>query len=294
MQYHLPIAPPPCMAVTTEHVLIHSIVVASIALTVLVHPVTTNAVEEDGPFGQTETTLKKSVYKLFTSFTNTEYKYIMDIPKNHDIIVAVVDIYMSSNHESLGGQYWVNTDERDGTPEIDDDNNGYTDDIHGWDFRSETPYNSTLTSNHGNQVVGVIVGKPITETDSFGYKHHIRGVNPDVKIMRISQGIDPLSPEKEASAIRYAVDNGAKVINLSHYQSDSTNTLKDAIAYAKTKGVFVVVQGPDAGISSNNDMHQFADVFAVAKSEYKPGQGNGDIYQLTGIWHNNIDYKLPH
>jgi hypothetical protein len=140
----------------------------------------------------------------------------------------------------------------------------------------------------------VIVGKPITETDSFGYKHHIRGVNPDAKIMRISQGIDPLSPENEAEAIRYAVDNGARVINLSHYQSDSTNTLKDAIAYAKTKGVFVVVQGPDAGISSNNDMHQFADVFAVAKSEYKPGQSNSDIYQLTGVWHSNINYCLPH
>jgi hypothetical protein len=152
MQYHLPIAPPPRMAGTMEHALIHSIVVASIALTVLVHPVTTNAVAEDAPFGQAQTTLKKSVYKLFTSFTNTEYKYIMDIPENHDIVVAVVDIYMGSDHDSLSEKYWVNTAERDGTQDVDDDNNGYIDDIHGWNFDTDAPYDPALKSNHGNQV----------------------------------------------------------------------------------------------------------------------------------------------
>ena len=285
------------MAGPMERALIHSIVVASIALTSFVYPVTTNAVAEDAPFGQAQTTLKKSVYKLFTSFTNTEYKYIMDIPKNpdHDIVVAVVDIFMSSNHESLSGQYWVNTAERDGTQDVDDDNNTYMDDIHGWNFDTNAPYDPALKSNHGNQVVGVIAGKPITENDTLGYQHRIRGVNPDVKIMRISQGIDPLSPEKEASAIRYAVDNGAKVINLSHQiTDDQSNNIKNAITYAKSNGVYVVVEGPDSGVSNANYMHQFADVFSVAKSEYKPGQGSGDIYQLTGVWHSNIDYCLPH
>jgi hypothetical protein len=277
-----------------EHALIHSIVVASITLASLVYPATTNAGGEDAPFGQAQTTLKKSVYKLFPSFTNTEYKYIMDIPKNHDIIVAVVDLYMGSDHDSLSGQYWVNEAERDGTQGVDDDSNGYIDDIHGWDFHFDSAYNPALTTNHGNQVVGVIAGKPMVENDTLGYQHRIRGVNPDVKIMRISKFVDPLIPQNQAKAIRYAVANNAKVINLSHQVTDENDEIKTAIAYAKSNGVFVVVEGPDSGFSNANDMHQFADVFAVAKSEYKPGQGNGDIYQLTGIWHSNIDYCLPH
>ena len=145
---------------------------------------------------------------------NSDYKYIMDIPKKNEIIVAIIDDYMSSYHESLQGQYWVNTAEKNGVARVDDDGNGYVDDIHGWDFDGDQPYQIQFSSPHGNQVAGIIMGNPITETYSV-YEHRIRGVNPDVKVMRIYQGDTVLSAEKEAEAIRYAVDNGARVINLS-------------------------------------------------------------------------------
>ena len=122
---------------------------------------------------------------------------------------------MSSDHESLKNQYWVNTAELNGATGVDDDGNGFVDDINGWDFDANQPYQSQYSSPHGNQVAGIIMGNRIVESYS-GYQHHIRGVNTDVKVMRIYQGDTVLSANKEAEAIRYAVDNGAKVINLSH------------------------------------------------------------------------------
>ena len=219
---------------------------------------------------------------------------MMDIPKNNEIIVAVIDDHMSSYHESLQGQYWVNTAEKNGATGVDDDGNGYVDDIHGWDFDGNQPYQYQFGSPHGNQVAGIIMGKPITESNV--YEHRIRGVNTDVKVMRIYQGDTVLSADKEADAIRYAVDNGAKVINLSHGAFDNaSNDLLNAVTHAKTNGVFVVVAGPNSGSTSSLYIDYFDDVFAVARMNYIPGYGqdNGDVYRLTGVWHDKIDYCLP-
>ena len=274
--------------------MIYYFLIFLVTFTTAIVPATTDAVAEDRPFGQALTYLKRSLYKIFIAVANSEYKYVMDIPKNNEVIVAVIDDHMSSDHESLQGQYWVNTKEQNGATGVDDDGNGYIDDIHGWDFDGDQPYKIQFSSPHGNQVAGIIMGNPITETYS-GYEHRIRGVNPDVKVMRIYQGDTVLNATKAAAAIRYAVDNGAKVINLSHAQYDSGNTLKDAIAYAKTNGVFIVIGGPNTGMSSNTDMDTFDDVFAVARMNYTPGYGqdNSDIYHLTGVWHEKIDYCLP-
>ena len=219
---------------------------------------------------------------------------MMDIPKNNEIIVAVIDDYMSSDHESLKDQYWVNTAEQNGATGVDDDGNGYIDDIHGWDFDGDQPYQIQFSSPHGNQVAGIIMGNPITETYSV-YEHRIRGVNPDVKVMRIYQGDTVLSAEKEAEAIRYAVDNGARVINLSHGAFENANNdLLNAVTYAKTNGVFVVVAGPNSGSTSTLYIDYFDDVFSVARMNYSPyQQSSSDLYFLTGVWHDKIDYCLP-
>ena len=199
---------------TIKSMFIHYFLILLLTFTIAIVPATTDAVAEDRPFGQASTYLRFSQYKGYLSIANSDYKYMMDIPKNNEIIVAVIDDHMSSYHESLQGQYWVNTAEKNGATGVDDDGNGYVDDIHGWDFDGNQPYQYQFGSPHGNQVAGIIMGKPITESNV--YEHRIRGVNTDVKVMRIYQGDTVLSAEKEAEAIRYAVDNGAKVINLSH------------------------------------------------------------------------------
>jgi hypothetical protein len=258
--------------------------------------ITTDAVAEDVPFGVSGTFLRESQYKGYLSIAKSEYKYIMDIPKNHEIIVAVIDDYMSSFHESLKGQYWVNTAELNGGTGIDDDDNGYVDDIHGWDFDGDQPYKPQFASPHGDQVAGIIMGKPIIETTLEElFQHPIRGVNTDVKVMRLYKPNGGLGASKEAEAIRYAVDNGAKVINLSHHVFDNAgNDLLNAVSYAKTNGVFIVVGGPNSGSTTSSFVDHFDDVFSVARSSYVSGYGqNTDIYGLTGVWHDKIDYCLP-
>jgi len=274
--------------------LIHYFLIFLLILTTAIIPATTDAVAEAYPFGQASTYLNRSLYKIFIALANSEYKYIMDIPKNNEITVAVIDDYMSSDHESLQGQYWVNTAEQNGLTGEDDDGNGYVDDIHGWDFDGNQPYQYQYSSPHGNQVAGIIMGNPIVETYS-GYEHRIRGVNTDVKVMRIYQGDTVLTAEKEAEAIRYAVDNGAKVINLSHHISNnSNNDLLNAVTYAKNNGVFIVKSGPNSGNRPIGSLDLYDDVFSVARMNYSPyQQSSPDLYFLTGVWHDKIDYCLP-
>ncbi len=74
----------------------------------------------------TDKVLGTSVDKLY----NTALK---DIKPKKTVVVAVIDGGVDINHEDLAGQIWVNEDEIVGN-NIDDDNNGYVDDIHGWNF----------------------------------------------------------------------------------------------------------------------------------------------------------------
>lgn len=268
-----------------------------VVLRVAILPITTDAVAEDLPLGEAETYFK-SMGWASRVLAYSEYKYMMDIPKNHDIVVAVIDDYMSSDHESLAGQYWVNEAELNGTTGVDDDNNGYVDDIHGWDFDGDQPYPADVkTSVHGNHVVGLIVGKPLVQeySDWTPYRLRLRGINPDAKVMRIYQGESILYAVDEARAIRYAVDNGARVINLSHHIFDNQyGDLLNAVTYAKEKGVFVVVGGPNFSLTTEIFIDHWDDVFAVARNTYSPGWGqHTDIYAVSGVWHDKIDYCLP-
>ncbi len=93
-----------------------------------------------------------------------------------EIVVAVVDGGVDINHEDLVDNIWVNENEIPGNG-IDDDNNGYIDDINGWDAYSND--NSIPSNNHGTHVSGTIGAKGDNSTD-------VVGVNWDVKIMAVA------------------------------------------------------------------------------------------------------------
>ncbi len=71
--------------------------------------------------------------KKFGLHTDLAYKKLLKDKKSSTVVVAVIDSGIDIEHEDLQGKIWVNTDE---IPDngIDDDNNGYIDDIHGWNF----------------------------------------------------------------------------------------------------------------------------------------------------------------
>ncbi|MBD2295708.1 S8 family serine peptidase [Anabaena sphaerica FACHB-251] len=198
------------------------------------------------------------------------------------IIVAVLDTGVDYNHEDLNDNIWTNTKEIAGNG-IDDDGNGYIDDIQGWNFDNNN--NNVLDNNgHGTHVSGTIAG----ENNGSG----VTGVAFNSKIMavKVLDQNGSGSYGNIANGIRYAVDNGADVINLSLGGNASNNTLKSAIEYAGNKGVIVVMAAGNDGGSTPSYPARYAydsgiAVGAVNKSnqltDFSNRSGSQEIKYVT-------------
>ena len=180
---------------------------------------------------------------------------------NPEVVVAVIDTGVDYTHEDLVDNMWRNPGEtgrdaqgRDkGTNGVDDDKNGYVDDIVGWDFVSNDnkPYDLTASMmdmllSGGNPGHGTHCAGNVAARGENG--KGIAGVAPNVRIMAI-RFISEKGQGTTADAIKsikYAVDNGAKVTSNSwgsegdDPRDPDTQALKDAIAYAEQKGVLFV------------------------------------------------------
>ncbi|BBO68322.1 hypothetical protein DSCA_22520 [Desulfosarcina alkanivorans] len=141
---------------------------------------------------------------------------------SRDIVVAVVDSGVDATHPDLAANIWTHPGE---TPDngIDDDGNGYVDDVHGWDF-ADGDNRPVDTHGHGTHVAGIIgaVGN-----NGMG----VAGVCWRVSIMplRYITAADYGTTADAIAAIEYAAANGADVINLSWGGGDYSQALKDAI-----------------------------------------------------------------
>jgi predicted outer membrane repeat protein len=159
--------------------------------------------------------------------------------------IAVIDSGVDYTHPDLAANIWTNPGEIAGNG-IDDDGNGYIDDIHGYDFlnRDGDPMDD---NRHGTHVAGTIgaVGN-----DGVG----IVGVNWRCKIVALkflsAGGSGPTSAAAEA--IQYAIDNGIRLSNNSWGSSAFSSGLRDVIQAARDAGhLFVAAAGNS---SANNDI----------------------------------------
>jgi len=103
----------------------------------------------------------------------------------------------------------VNTAELNGSAGVDDDQNGYIDDIYGWDFISNNG-NPVDYDQHGTHVAGIIAAKGNNGTGISGVMWSAR-IMP-LRFLGVSGSGDVA---KAAEAIGYAADNGARIINAS-------------------------------------------------------------------------------
>jgi subtilisin family serine protease len=157
------------------------------------------------------------------------------------VIVAVIDTGVDFNHEDLKNNIWINTKEIAGNG-IDDDGNGYIDDVRGWNFDNDN--NNVLDNNgHGTHVSGTIAA----ENNGIG----VVGIayNSQIMSVKVLDANGSGSYSNITKGIYYAVDNGAKVINLSLGGNSSNDSLKSAIEYASSKDVIVVMAAGNNGES---------------------------------------------
>ncbi len=160
------------------------------------------------------------------------------------IVVAVIDTGVDYTHPvfTAANAIWTNTEEIANNG-IDDDHNGYIDDVHGWNFHANT--NDPMDDdNHGTHVAGIVFGISQALTDTSAAR---------VKIMPLKfLGADGSGTTSSAiAAINYAVNNGARVINNSWGGEAYSQALHDAITAAYNEGVFVTAAA--GNYSSNND-----------------------------------------
>jgi thermitase len=150
-----------------------------------------------------------------------------------NMIVAIIDTGLRLAHPEFSGRLWNNVNEvADGT---DTDNNGFIDDlVAGWDFIN-SDNDPTDDHGHGTNVAGIALA---SGNNTIGYA----GVNWNAKVM-ICKALNENNSGSYAAmagAIYYAVDNGAKVINMSIGGSGNSITLSDAIDYCYDNGVVLV------------------------------------------------------
>jgi len=182
---------------------------------------------------------------------------------SEEVVVALIDSGVDYTIPELAQSMWVNKDE---IPDngIDDDGNGYIDDIHGWDFRDDdnSPFTGTRLHWHGTFVASIIAARP--------GKNAIVGVAPGAKIMDIrfldSENLFYGQDWKIfAEAVNYAVDNGASIINLSVYSSGRPRAvLEQAIRRATEKGVIVVAIAGNEGLPEVSYPAKYDFVIAVS------------------------------
>lgn len=132
---------------------------------------------------------------------------------NREVIVAVVDSGIDFSHEDLIPNLWVNEAELNGTPGVDDDGNGYKDDIHGYNFVINSA--EVVPDHHGTHVAGTIGA---VNNNGIGVCGIAGGYCPDKPGVRI-MGLQILDDNEEnnltnnVKVFQYAAENGATIVN---------------------------------------------------------------------------------
>lgn len=167
---------------------------------------------------------------------------------NSSVVVAVIDSGADVTHEDLVSNLWVNPGETSGN-HIDDDHNGFVDDVHGWSFYDNNAnlkdffHTSEGTGDHGTHVSGIISG---VGNNAKGIAGNAFGCRLMI-LKAIDSSTGSFTDSTLIQAIHYAMSKGAKVINMSLGGGGYNSATNAIIQDAQNAGILVVVAaGNDA------------------------------------------------
>jgi subtilisin family serine protease len=178
-------------------------------------------------------------------------------PARKPIIVAVFDDGADIEHEDLRNQLWTNEAELHGKPGVDDDGNGYVDDVHGWNFVDDTPDVSPPEECRGEVSHGTFMASLIAAERNNGVGIAAPGSDA-VRLMIIkvvgcgAHRGDPLDPKRLARALDYATRMGAQILSFSNHWYATTPELDQAFAdvadrQGSPRAAIVVASVPNKG-----------------------------------------------
>lgn len=161
---------------------------------------------------------------------------------SENVVIAVIDTGVDFNHLDLRNNIWVNSAEIPNNG-IDDDQNGYIDDINGWNCVGNN--NNPMDDNgHGTHVAGIIAA----ENNNIGGV----GIAYNCKIMVLKAGNSSgyFNNSDIAEAVQYAYMNGASVINMSFGGSSISIAVEEALENAYNSCVLVAAAGNDSACNN--------------------------------------------
>lgn len=161
------------------------------------------------------------------------------------VAVAVIDTGIDYSHQDLAGSIWINEDEIPGDG-IDNDGNGYIDDVYGWNFYSNN--NQVFTGSdddHGTHSAGTIAAAR-NGMGTIGICDPAYVKVMSIKALGTPSGVG--TADNVAKAIRYAQDNGAVICNLSFGTNKYSEELYQTM---KNSGMLFVVAAGNGDSSGN-------------------------------------------
>lgn len=174
--------------------------------------------------------------------------------------IAIIDTGVDLDHPDLSAKIWTNTGEIPGNG-LDDDENGYTDDVHGWNFvhGDAVPQDD---NSHGSHVAGIAAAHTNNATGIAGVSWN----SPVMPLKALDSRGDGTWADV-AAAIVYAADNGARILNLSLGGDQFSQTIKDAVLYARSQGCLIVAATGNGGAAVDYPA-ALPQVLAVAATDY--------------------------
>jgi subtilisin family serine protease len=212
---------------------------------------------------------------------------------SRSIVVAMVDSGMDLAHVDLAANLWTNPGEIPGNG-IDDDGNGFIDDVHGWDFRdndNDPTDTSPACGGHGTHTAGTVgaVGN-----NAIG----VVGVNWQVQLMplRIFGGLLCTTSDADIiAAIEYYTDFGVRVSNNSYGGGGFSRALRDAIRASHSVFVAAAGNGGLDGAGDDNDVtpqfpagYDLGNIIAVAATDH-----TDKLASFSNFGRKSVDLAAP-